>query len=60
MYINNIYMKGLPLYMKPNFTDYSCELQFGVRPLADDIDPAYQEQCYITCPVNKLKTELKC
>lgn len=41
---------GLPLYMKPNFEDSSCEMLFGVSPPAVQDDPAYKEPCYITCP----------
>jgi hypothetical protein len=50
----------LPLYMKPNFTDYSCELQFGVTPPPMEEDPAYKEKCFTDCPAAKFPTELKC
>jgi len=41
---------GLPLYMKPNFEDCSCEMFFGVSPPAIKDDPAYKEPCYVACP----------
>lgn len=40
---------GVPLYMKPNFTDYSCELMFGVPAPPDAEDEAYLEPCYVAC-----------
>jgi hypothetical protein len=40
---------GLPLYMKPNFEDSSCEMFFGVSPPAMQDDPAHKEPCYATC-----------
>lgn len=40
---------GFPLYMKPNFTDYSCELQFGVLPPLIEDDPAFKELCFSDC-----------
>ena len=41
---------GLPVYMKPNFEDQSCELHFGIKPPPVSEDPAFQEKCYKTCP----------
>eukprot|EP01038_Epipyxis_sp_PR26KG_P011199 gene11199-15020_t len=40
---------GLPLYMKPNFKDNSCEMCFGVKPPEDALDPAYEEPCFSSC-----------
>jgi hypothetical protein len=51
---------NLPLYMKPNFTDYSCEMQFGVVPPSKEDDPAYKEKCFKDCPAAKFSGELKC
>lgn len=44
---------GMPVYMKPNFTDNSCDLQFGVIPPASNDDPAYVEPCFFTCSSKK-------
>lgn len=51
---------GIPLYMKPNFEDSSCELQFGVAAPAEEDDPAYKEKCFSNCPATKFKGELTC
>jgi hypothetical protein len=40
---------GLPLYMRPNFTDYSCEMIFGIDPPLDSQDEAFSETCYSQC-----------
>jgi Beta-carotene isomerase D27-like, C-terminal len=40
---------GVPLYMKPNFTDFSCEFQFGVNPPVDADDEAFKEPCFSVC-----------
>jgi hypothetical protein len=40
---------GLKLHMKPNFTDLSCEMFFGVDPPSAEDDPAYGEPCFSTC-----------
>lgn len=45
--------------MKPNFTDNSCEMNFGIMPPLESNDPAYTEKCYSTCSLPKLKIELK-
>jgi hypothetical protein len=44
---------GLNMYMKPNFEDYSCELQIGVPPPSVEEDPAYNESCYSDCDLVK-------
>ena len=40
---------NIPLYMKPNFETYSCEMRFGVTPPDEKDDPIYSESCFITC-----------
>ena len=40
---------GLPLYMKPNFTDNSCLMFFGTQPLPEEIDPLHKEACFVNC-----------
>lgn len=46
---------GLPMYMKPNFTDNSCELFFGIAPPARDDDPAFKESCDGFCRTISIK-----
>jgi hypothetical protein len=46
LFIENL---GMPLYMRPNFTDYSCEMIFGVEPPKDNQDEAFIETCYSGC-----------
>jgi len=45
--------------MKPNFTDNSCEMNFGIAAPLESNDPAYIEKCYSTCTLPKLKLEFK-
>eukprot|EP01039_Chlorochromonas_danica_P001704 gene1704-1862_t len=40
---------GLPVYMKPNFEDKSCEIFFGVSPPDRKEDPSLKEGCYSDC-----------
>ena len=40
---------GMPLYMKPNFTDNSCEMIFGVNAPQDCDDDAFKEPCFSQC-----------
>ena len=40
---------GMPLYMKPDFTNNSCEMRFGVTPPKEEDDPVFQEGCFSTC-----------
>ena len=47
---------GLPVYLKPNFEDNSCEMMFGVCPPKDEDDPAYKEKCYSSCSAMKFIT----
>lgn len=48
LFIENL---GMPLYMRPNFTDYSCEMIFGVEPPQDNQDEAFIETCYSGCSI---------
>ncbi|KNA23144.1 hypothetical protein SOVF_027420 [Spinacia oleracea] len=41
---------GIPLLMEPNFTDYSCQFNFGVLPPQLENDSALQEPCLDGCP----------
>lgn len=38
---------GLPLHMKPNFEDLSCEMVFGEVPPDMLADPAYTQPCFV-------------
>ena len=40
---------GMPLTMKPNFEDYSCEMVFGLTPVPIDKDDALQQSCLQKC-----------
>ena len=40
---------GMPLYMKPDFSNNSCEMRFGVLPPNEEDDPAFKETCFATC-----------
>mmetsp|Transcript_2032 Transcript_2032/g.4640 ORF Transcript_2032/g.4640 Transcript_2032/m.4640 type:complete len:316 (-) Transcript_2032:21-968(-) len=44
---------GLPLTIKPNFDDKSCEFYFGLTPPAMQDDPAYQYPCHVRCESGK-------
>nr|UXN85563.1 D27 isomerase [Crocus sativus] len=41
---------GVPLYMEPNFTDYSCQFNFGVAAPLPVCDKALEEPCLEICP----------
>jgi len=41
---------GLPVYLKPNFEDGSCQLIFGQLPPPDELDPALSQGCLARCP----------
>ncbi|KAG0478329.1 hypothetical protein HPP92_013048 [Vanilla planifolia] len=41
---------GVPLYMEPNFSDYSCQFNFGVLPPSHSNDKAIHEPCLEICP----------
>ena len=52
---------GLPLHMKPNFTDNSCEMLFGVMAPPKELDDAYSQACFVDCNIQQKKTALnKC
>ncbi len=50
---------GMPLTMKPNFEDYSCDMVFGLTPLPIDEDDALQQPCLQECST-ALSEELQC
>ena len=50
---------GIKLHMKPDFSDCSCEMIFGVAPPAADVDPAYGEPCFSTCSTISAKKKSK-
>ncbi len=50
----------VPLYMRPNYTDYSCEMMFGVEPPEDADDPAYTTDCYSLCALANNVPDTKC
>ncbi|KAI5674892.1 hypothetical protein M9H77_05842 [Catharanthus roseus] len=41
---------GVNLVMEPNFSDYSCQLKFGVLPPQPENDSAMKEPCLEICP----------
>nr|XP_009383547.2 PREDICTED: beta-carotene isomerase D27, chloroplastic [Musa acuminata subsp. malaccensis]XP_018675933.1 PREDICTED: beta-carotene isomerase D27, chloroplastic [Musa acuminata subsp. malaccensis] len=49
---------GVPLYMEPNFSDYSCQFNFGVPPPPPASDKALQEPCLAICPNASRRREL--
>ena len=51
---------NVPLYMRPNFTDFSCEMMFGVEPPEDADDPAYTTSCYSLCAIANNVPDTKC
>lgn len=40
---------GMPLTMKPNFEDYSCEMIFGLTPPLLEEDEVMQTGCLAEC-----------
>lgn len=44
---------GMQLHMKPNFTDSSCELLFGLPAPLKEIDEAYGQPCFSSCSLGK-------
>lgn len=44
---------GVPLYMKPNYDDCSCEFFFGIEPPPLASDPAVVGDCYSQCSVRR-------
>jgi len=52
---------GLPLTMKPNFEDLSCEMIFGEEPPPIEEDEAYGQPCYATrCVIAMSQKEKPC
>ncbi|KAG1338804.1 beta-carotene isomerase D27, chloroplastic [Cocos nucifera] len=49
---------GVPLHMEPNFSDYSCQFNFGNLPPSPAIDKALQEPCLAICPNASRRREL--
>ena len=45
---------GVPLYMKPNYDDCSCEFFFGVEPPPLAEDPAITGGCYTQCSLRRV------
>ena len=39
----------MPLTMKPNFEDHSCDMVFGLTPQPIDDDEAMQQSCLQKC-----------
>jgi Beta-carotene isomerase D27-like, C-terminal len=50
---------GIKLHMKPDFSNCSCEMNFGIAPPPAVEDPAYGEPCFLTCSMNELKKKPK-
>ncbi|KAL1216558.1 Beta-carotene isomerase D27 [Cardamine amara subsp. amara] len=44
---------GMPIYMKPDFDDLSCEMMFGQEPPAIEDDPALKQPCFKLCKSSK-------
>nr|CAD1833219.1 unnamed protein product [Ananas comosus var. bracteatus] len=49
---------GVPLYMEPNFSDFSCQFNFGVLPPEPANDKALAEPCLEICPNATRRKEL--
>jgi len=43
---------GMPLYMKPNFTDLSCDMVFGQIPPDIEADPVQNQACFSQCQLS--------
>lgn len=41
---------GMPLYMEPNFEDFSCTMIFGQAPPSLEDDPVMTQPCLSSCP----------
>lgn len=41
---------GLPLEMKPNYEDFSCQFSFGKTPPPEAQDAAFSTPCFQKCP----------
>uniref|UniRef100_A0A7S0R2P5 Beta-carotene isomerase D27-like C-terminal domain-containing protein n=1 Tax=Chlamydomonas leiostraca TaxID=1034604 RepID=A0A7S0R2P5_9CHLO len=52
---------GLPLTMKPNFEDLSCEMIFGQAPLPVEKDEAFSQPCFkLQCNVSSEDVSKPC
>lgn len=40
---------GLPLYIEPDFEDYSCKFKFGVQPPPVADQACFDEPCFVSC-----------
>lgn len=40
---------GLPLYIEPDFEDYSCKFNFGVKPPPVAEQACFDEPCFVSC-----------
>eukprot|EP00252_Welwitschia_mirabilis_P005497 TRINITY_DN15974_c0_g1_i3.p2 TRINITY_DN15974_c0_g1~~TRINITY_DN15974_c0_g1_i3.p2 ORF type:complete len:112 (-),score=20.17 TRINITY_DN15974_c0_g1_i3:217-552(-) len=43
---------GVPLYMEPNFNDFSCQFKFGIEPPSIHDDKSLEVACLEICPTN--------
>ena len=41
---------GLDLCMTPNYEDFSCQFDFGKKPLPQEQDEAFTVPCFTQCP----------
>lgn len=41
---------GLSVTLRPNFTDFSCRFEFGVEPIALELDASVRAPCITLCP----------
>ena len=48
---------GLPLEMKPNYDDFSCQFSFGKSPLPEAQDEALATPCFAQCPTARREQE---
>ena len=51
---------GMPLYMEPNFEDYSCKMVFGMKPPELGDDPVMAQPCLQDCPMGKASSSRPC
>eukprot|EP01038_Epipyxis_sp_PR26KG_P005898 gene5898-8138_t len=51
---------GLPVFIKPNLTDYSCKFEFGIEPIPLEIDSSLLNlPCLSTCTANSKQSSCK-
>ena len=48
----------VPMYMKPNFTDCSCEMFFGLAPPDPAVDEVYGESCFKDCSMRQVSVSV--